>query len=168
MGLMACFIVSEVEYFCFIYLIDLTDLYSMEKCWERLEPPRAEKDIVGEWVGCIYAGQRADHLFVGKILRRFLSDDGAALNTHTVALEIDCLEEKLGTADCRFKEAGQKDIGVFPIHNVICGPVQADFISGKKWEVPQYQAIKKIFEKNKKLDRNKVHFSYIKKNLIEE
>ena len=93
-----------------------------------------ENDIVGEWVGCVYTTQKNKiHLFVGKVLKRFLSDDGASLNAFTTALEVDCLDEKLGTTDCVFKENERKDIGIFAIHNVICGPVRnGRFISMRK------------------------------------
>ena len=125
-------------------------LCSLEKCWERLEIPRSEKDIVGEWVGCIYASQKRIHLCVSKVLRRFLSDDGAAPHVFITALEIDCLEEKLGTTDCVFKENERRDVGIFAIHNVIFGPAKANFLGGKKWEIPQYENIRKIFQNCKK------------------
>ena len=123
-------------------------LFSLEKCWERLEIPRSEKDIVGEWVGCIYASQKRIHLCVSKVLRRFLSDDGAAPHVFITALEIDCL----GTTDCVFKENERRDVGIFAIHNVIFGPVKANFLGGKKWEniYSQYENIRKIFQNCKK------------------
>ena len=111
------------------------------KCWER---PRSEKDIVGEWVGCIYASQKRIHLFVGKVLRRWSSS-----HVFTTVLEIECLEEKLGTTDCVFKENERRDVGIFAIQNVICGPAKANFLGGKKWEIPQYENIRKIFSINK-------------------
>lgn len=137
----------------------------MEKCWARLEIPRSEKDIVGEWVGCIYNSQKRIHLFVGKVLRRFISDDGAALHVFTTALEVDCLEEKLGCTDCVLKENERRDVGIFSIQNIICGPVKANFLGGKKWEIPQYEEIRKIFEFYKKNDRVKAHSNYLKRNI---
>ena len=128
-----------------------------------------ENDIVGEWVGCVYTTQKNKiHLFVGKVLKRFLSDDGASLNAFTTALEVDCLDEKLGTTDCVFKENERKDIGIFAIHNVICGPVNANFLGGKKWKIHQYEEIRNIFELNKKIDRVKAHSAYLKTILVEE
>ena len=141
----------------------------MARCWERYELPRLENDIVGEWVGCVYTTQKNKiHLFVGKVLKRFLSDDGASLNAFTTALEVDCLDEKLGTTDCVFKENERKDIGIFAIHNVICGPVNANFLGGKKWKIHQYEEIRNIFELNKKIDRVKAHSAYLKTILVEE
>ena len=52
------------------------------------------------------------------------------------------------------------DVGIFAIQNVICGPAKANFLGGKKWEIPQYENIRKIFQnckkKNKK-DRVEAH-----------
>ena len=63
---------------------------------------------------------------------------GAALNAYTTALEVNSLQEKLGTADNIFKEhnEGKTDVGVFPIHNYICRSVNAIFVGSRKWDVP--------------------------------
>ena len=163
------FLQCFIDYFLILHhSLDSTVLCSMAKCWEKFEPPKAEKDLVGEWVGCVYETPKRAGLFVGKVTRRFLSDDGAALNAFTTALEVDCLEEKLGTTDCLFKENERKDVGIFAIHNVICGPIKANFLGGRKWDIPQYQQIRKIFDNNKKNDRAKAHSKYLKTILVDE
>ena len=123
-------------------------------------------------MGCLYLSrpEKKDHMFVGKVVNRFLSDDGAALNAYTTALEMDCLQEKLGTADNTFKEhnEGKFDVGIFPIYNIICGPIKANFVGSRKWDVPQHNQIRDIFKNNCNVDREKEHREYLKTILIEE
>lgn len=143
----------------------------MRECWAHFEPPMMEKEIRGEWVGCVFPGQKKkDHLFIGRVVSRFLSDEGAALNSYTTALEVNCLQEKLGTADNIFKEhnEGKTDVGVFPIHNIICGPLNANFVGSRKWDVPQHSQIRDIFKTICNVDREKEHRDYLKTILVEE
>ena len=43
-------------------------------------------------------------------------------------LEIDCLEQKLGTTDCILKQAKKSDVDIFPVQNIICGPLNINLL----------------------------------------
>ena len=47
-----------------------------------------------------------------------------------LALELDCLKRKLGITDNILREAKRKDVDVFPIKDVICGPLQMNPLRG--------------------------------------
>ena len=73
---------------------------SMEKFWDYFSPPKPEEEIQGSCVACIYAS-KIPHLSIGHVTKRFLND---ADGIYTLALEIDCLQEKYGVTDCVLKE----------------------------------------------------------------
>ena len=139
---------------------------SMEKCWNYFNPPKPEKEIQGSWVACIYAS-KIPHLFIGHVTKRFLND---ADGIYAVALKVDRLQEKYGVTDCVLKEhrLDKKDFGIIPIHDVICGPVRSVFLSALRWEISQYHDIKCVFEKVKKIDREKLHRDYLCKTFTNE
>ena len=66
-----------------------------------------------------FMSKRGPNLFIGKTTQRFLNDEGGLIT----ALEIDCLEQKLGTTDCILKHAKKSDANIFPVQNIICGPL---------------------------------------------
>ena len=76
-------------------------IVAMQNCSKGLCPPTAEKNVVNKWSGCIYMSKRGPNLFTGKATQRFLNDEGGLITL----LEIDCLEQKLGTTDCILKQA---------------------------------------------------------------
>ena len=133
---------------------------SMERCWECINPPIPESDIVGKWFACIYKSKKCANLFIGKATKRFLSDD---INGYTCALEIDCLRQKFGVTDNIFQEydVAGADVEIFPIQNIIYGPLKAKFLGARKWDFGQYHEIRKLFEKVKKMDRGAVHQMFI-------
>ena len=89
------------------------------ECWKGLSPPISETEIVGKWYACIFKAKKKTYLYIGRATRRFLNDEGGLIT----ALEIDCLEQKLGVTDNVLKQ-GQQDIGIFAARDVICGPLQ--------------------------------------------
>ena len=126
---------------------------TMQNCWKGLSPPTAEEDVVNKWYGCIYMSKRERNLFIGKATQRFLNDEGGLI----MALEIDCLEQKLGTTDCILKQAEKSDVDIFPVQNIICGPLNVNPLSNGRWECPMYAEVRKIFEKYKKVDCKKLY-----------
>lgn len=129
-------------------------------CWEALKPPTTEKELIGKFFACIYPTKKGPNLYVGRLTRRFLSNDE---DGYPCALEIDCLQQKYGVTDCIFKEydiAGA-DVEVFPIHNIVCGPLKCSFLGSKKWNFPQYKEFRQLFEKVKKDDREASHKNYL-------
>lgn len=133
-------------------------LPSLEACWKTLTN---KEEIIGKWFGCIYTSKKSENLFIGKAKRPFVNDQGGLIT----ALELDCLEQKLGVTDCIFQESKNADIDVFPAKNVICGPLNAKFLSHGRWEIPQYLAVRKAFEYAKKIDRQRVYDAFVCKTL---
>ena len=62
----------------------------METFWKEVNPPNTEDQITGKWVAYIFLGRVAS-LFIGKILRRYLSDS-VEEGGFVVALRVDCLQ----------------------------------------------------------------------------
>ena len=126
---------------------------TMQNCWKGLSPPTAEEDVVNKWYGCIYMSKRERNVFIGKATQRFLNDEGGII----MALEIDCLEQKLGTTDCILKQTKKSDVDIFPVQNIICSPLNVKRLSNGRWECPMYAEVRKIFEKYKKVDCKKLY-----------
>ena len=99
----------------------------MSDCWKRLCPPVEEAEILGKWFACIYLGKKAQLLYIGRVKRRFLMDEGGM----PCGLELDCLERKIGVGDLILKE-GDPDIETFPLKNIIAGPVKMMPLKGKR------------------------------------
>ena len=133
---------------------------SMEDCWRYISPPKKEEEIEKKWVGCIFNSRKTENFFVGRIVRRFLSDD---TNGYVCALEVDCLQQKYGVGDNILKEyeEGKKDVGIFPIYDIICGPLEGEFLGNRKWLFKQYGDIKAYFEAVKKEDRKFQHQQFV-------
>ena len=76
---------------------------------------------------------------------------------------MDCLQLKLGVADCIFREhkAPLKDIYVIPIKDVFMGPLKGIYHENGKWEFLQYLNVKKIFEKIKNVESDSIYNTYI-------
>ena len=145
---------------------------TMEECWATFQPPNTHESIVGSWVACIYSKtkkeKRVDHFFIGRVKERFLLDEPTAENNYAVGLEIDCLVEKLGVGDCILSEHNDnvKDIDTFAVQNVISCGFKGVFQGGKKWSFPDYPKLKTLYEKVKKVDRQKMYQNYVQTKVI--
>ena len=109
---------------------------------------------------CTFKAKKKQHLFLGRVKTLFFN----AYTKHDVeTIEIDCLQEKLGITDTIFQEYTNrnKDVGVFPLKDVICGPVTANFLGGNKWDIFQYQQIRSLFETLKTVDRTVAFLKFI-------
>ena len=113
---------------------------AIQNCWKSLSPPTVE-DVVYKWYGCIYLSNRGPNLFIGKAAgkaaQRFPNDEGGLITV----LEIDCLEQKLGTTECILKQAKKSDVNIFPVLNIICGPLNVSPLSNGRWECPMYAKV---------------------------
>ena len=85
-----------------------------------------------------------------------VDENGAAV----AALEINCLEHKLGVTDTLLKQ-GNDDIDCFPAKNILCGPLVMKPIQGSKWDCPQYLEVRNIFERAKKMDREALYNRFV-------
>ena len=45
-----------------------------ERCWRFINPPAKEKDLIGKWFAFIYTSKKVQHVYIGKVMMRFLSD----------------------------------------------------------------------------------------------
>ena len=112
----------------------------MLSMWKEINPPVSEEDLTGKFFGAIYevpGKKKKAKLFVGRCTRRFLKDaDGP-----TDGLELDCLDLAIGSPIILNERPPhlERDLGFFPTYNIIGGPLNAKYISGAKWEIPEYR-----------------------------
>ena len=112
--------------------MDLREYHVMEKTWKQLNPPISENEIKGKWYTCIFRGNCQD-LFSGRALQRFLADS-IEEGGYTAAMEVDCLKQKLGTADDILGENTfeKKDIGIVPVTDIIAGSLKVVLLEDGK------------------------------------
>ena len=135
-----------------------------EKTWKQLNPPISEDDIKGKWYTCIFRGKCQD-LFRGRALQWFLTDS-IEEGGYTAAMEVDCLKQKLGTADGILGENTfeKKDIGIVPVTNIIAGSLKVVPLENGKWKFPEYANVTKLFHKHQKEDSQKMYKHFCGKN----
>ena len=129
----------------------------MEECWCRLSLPTMEKELIDKWFVCIFLHNKSAGLYIVRVKKRFLNDEGGMV----LALEFDFLERKLGVTDNILQEVKRKDVGVFPIKDIIYGPLQMNPLRGRRWECLSYEIVIKHFEEVKKLDRDLLHNNFV-------
>ena len=95
-------------------------IFKMEEYWCRLSLPTMEKELIDKWYACIFLHNQSAGLYIGRMKKRFLNDEGGMV----LALELDCLERKLGVTDNILREAKRKDVSIFPVKDIIFGPFQ--------------------------------------------
>ena len=104
----------------------------MEEYWQGLSSPTIEKELIDKWHACVFLHNKSAGLYIGRMKKRFLNDEGGMV----LALELDCVEHKLGFADNILQEAKRKDVDVYPVKDVICEPLQMNPLKGGYWEYP--------------------------------
>ena len=135
----------------------------LKNVWKNFCPPTKEDDILNKWVGVIYHHKKRQQLYVGRIKKRFLQDD----NGPAAALEVECLKPHVGSGTVlESTPIHLPDIGVFAIHNVISAslnvfPVSSNYRSSGKWNVPEYDSLKSIFDLVEKMNREEVHKGFL-------
>ena len=116
-----------------------------------------EKELIGKCYACIFFHNKNAGLYTGRMKKRFLNDEGGMV----LALELDCLERKVGVADNILREAKRKDVDVFSVKYIICGSLQMNTLRGGRWECPSYERVIKHFEEVKKLDRDLLYNNFV-------
>ena len=97
---------------------------------------------------------------MGKITRRFLLDQGGA----AAALEVECLKKKHGISTTILEVVPphlKRDIGVFPLHNVISKPLLVTPKIGGKLDIPEYHDLVKTFNYIKNINREQLYNAYL-------
>lgn len=122
----------------------------LEETWKTFSPPVTEDMIQGKWYGVIFSNKRSSQLFIGKVLRRFLTDENGPVDT----LEIRCLKPKVGSGTIVDDTPSHlPDISLFRLADVIYGPLEVTPVRGGRFDVPSYQAVVAHFNSIKSMDR---------------
>ena len=116
--------------------------------WRELSPPTKESDIQGKVVGLIHYNNNKPYFFIRKILQRFLYDSAKELS-------IEVFKAAATWTSTILEEILQHltDIAIYPVYDVICGPLNASVLCGSKWSVPDYPLAHKTFNLVKRLKR---------------
>lgn len=112
------------------------------KFWKSLSPPNDESTVVGKWYAVVYFTRKKSMLFIAKATRRFLKKDSVS------GIEMDCLKPHVGSGTV-LEEVPQhlpRDTGVFPLSDIIAGPISCEPMSQGRWSVPKYRDIQAFFE----------------------
>ena len=140
-----------------------TYLY-LRNLWENINPPMSEDSIVNKWFAAVYyvdaKNLRKPKLFVGKVLKRFLEDDDGP----ATALQLDCLSPAVTTTTTELyeiKEHLSRDIGLFQLFNIISSPLDAEFVSNRKWIFREYRFVVKTFDMCVKLQREQEYNRFL-------
>ena len=112
--------------------------------WIGLSPPVEEADVVQKWYGVIYYDAKAKpHLYVGKALKRFLSDEDGPVS----GFEIECLKPHIGIGTIlESNPSHRRDIEFFPVHNIIDGPLVVTPLKADKWDLADYARLNTKYE----------------------
>ena len=115
----------------------------LKKVWKRISPPTPEDEVTKGWYSAIYQEKKKSYLYVGKATRRFLLDKDGLAN----ALELDCLKSRVGngTALQSYDKSTEKDLFIYPLHNIIAGPIKVIPKKFPNLDVPDYQKLEKTF-----------------------
>ena len=95
--------------------------------------------------------EKSQQIYIGKVTKRFLADvDGPA-----TGIELDCLKPHFGSGTVLegIPSHLPRDIDLFDIENVFAGPLLVKPVKGNKWEVPDYEDVKRAFDIISKIDR---------------
>ena len=70
-------------------------------------------------------------------------------------IELDCLKPHFGSGTVLegIPSHLPRDIDLFDIENVFAGPLLVKPVKGNKWEVPDYEDVKRAFDIISKIDR---------------
>ena len=95
----------------------------------------------------------------GLAQRRYLQDENGPTN----ALELDCLQRKLGASDdiLESHKNGKHDIYICAMENIVLGLLKVFYINNGKHCVAGYNEARKLFEITKKLDRVDIRRKYL-------
>ena len=129
---------------------EISNIGVMPKTWKFLNPLTSEDDIIGGWYAGIFSNKKRTTLYIGKARRLFLGDvDGPC-----VSVELDCLKPNVSSSTV-FESTPDHlpDVGNFHTEDIIAGLLIVKPLRRKKWEVPNYNNVKKMYEEVVKLNR---------------
>jgi len=127
---------------------DLGPEQVLRKTWGTINPPVSQEAILGKWYAVTYETKRTSRLFIGKIVKRFLTDKDGSVES----LEIRCLKPKVGyQTTIEDTPEHLPDISVFNLTDVIYGPLEVISVRGGKFNVPNYEKVVEQFNNVKKI-----------------
>ena len=127
-----------------------SDVHKLKNCWKGLAPPTKETEVIGRWYAAIFATKRTKRLYVGRLLKRFLKDEDGDVDS----IQLHCLKPKVGSGTVLEDTPDHlPDISIFPVHDVIAGPLNVIQIRGEKMDIPDYDLIEDMFHKVSGLNR---------------
>ena len=130
----------------------------LHQCWNTLQPPQEEAVLKNCHYAVIYIDpKKKQSMFIGKVQHRWLHDEQGTVHACT----FDFLKPKIVNLDDDILEKYEKDgtdEDIIPIHQIIAGPLKVinlsnqSYRSRRKVEIPEYQAVRKLYDFLKKLD----------------
>ena len=101
-----------------------------------------------------YTKRKKSYLYIGKATRFLLDKDGLAN-----ALELDCLKPSVGNGTVlqSYDKSTERDLFVYPLHNIIAGPIKVIPKNFTNPEVPDHQKLEKTFREVKNLDHQLIY-----------
>ena len=107
---------------------DENDIEKLRNCWKGLAPPTKEANVIGRWYAAIYTTKKTKGLYIGRLLKRFLKDEDGAVDS----IQLHCLKPKVGSSTILEDTPDHlPDITIFPVHDIIAGPLKVIPIRGK-------------------------------------
>ena len=99
-------------------------------------------------------GSKKQAVFVAKVTCRFPSDE----NGKAYALGMESLKPKIGSRTIlqSVPQHQGRDISVYPLHNIIAGPLEVIPMKNNKWNIPAYESVKEVFSKCEQIDRENI------------
>ena len=115
--------------------------------WKGLSPPVLEEDIMGSCYGAIFQNKRMNQLYIGKLARRFLSDENESV-------ELEELRPKSGGGtDLEQPPIDSRSFGLYKLEDIIAGPLK--LIPTKNgYQMQLYPTLLKLHTMLEKLDRH--------------
>ena len=112
----------------------------IKEAWKSLSPPVPEDDIIGKWYAVLWADKRSCQLYIAKVLRRFLEDKRGPISN----IQMRCLKLKVGSGTILEDTAAHcPDIQMFPLCDIIAGPLDVIPRKGRLFDVTKYEWIMK-------------------------
>ena len=132
----------------------------LKRVWEGICPPVHEDSFIDSWFAAIYypeviGGSSRPILYVGKVIRRFLQDSKRVAQF----LELDCLQPAFKTKTTQLLEIPghlPRDNGLFPIPDIIAGPLYGEHLGNIRWLFPEYPDVVTTYILVSKMNRETI------------
>ena len=138
-------------------------LLYLHSVWSTICPPTEESEVANSWFAVIYhpdVGQPKPKFYVGKAIRRFLQEKGSVAQF----LEIQNLPPAFTPTTTELLEFPPhlgRDVCLFPIPDIIAGPLQRSYLGQGKWNFPDYPDCVTTFMMVSKMARNDEYAKFL-------